>query len=60
MPSNSKNWKFTEEQRPAVCNGELCPACLSDNVMHVGDNPDGMHTNSAYDCMNCGEQWEGY
>ncbi len=53
-------WNFAEEQRDAVCKGEICPHCLQTNVKHVGNNPDGMNLNAAYDCLDCGEQWEGY
>lgn len=54
------NWKFKEEQRDAVCKGLLCPKCLSSNIKEVGANPDGRAMNYAYDCVSCGEQWEGY
>lgn len=53
-------WIFREDQRDAVCKGELCPACLRENVVCVGSNCDMMNMNLAFDCKDCGEQWEGY
>lgn len=53
-------WQFTEEQRDAVCRGELCPRCLSNNVECVAYNWDGVNANFAFDCQQCGEEWEGY
>ena len=51
---------FTEEERPAVCKGQLCPKCKNTDIEYVGCNPDGIHMNKAYDCRTCGAQWEGY
>jgi len=55
-----KDWTFTEEQTDAVCKGEVCPKCQSGNIKCVGSVPDGINNNFAYDCKECGEQWEGY
>lgn len=55
-----KDWKFVEEQRDAVCKGLMCPSCLGPNVKSVGSVPDGFNLNQAFDCQDCGEQWEGY
>lgn len=57
---DKKTWKFPEEQRPAVCQGQLCPACLGTNIKCVGAAPDMINMNMAFDCQDCGEQWEGY
>jgi hypothetical protein len=57
--SNNK-WICTEEQLDSVNRGKLCPACLSNNVKCVGANPDLTNLNAAYDCLDCGEMWEGY
>ncbi len=54
------NWTFTEEQRDSVCKGERCPACGGSNIKGVGSNPTPTEINAAYDCQDCGEQWEGY
>ena len=54
------DWKFTEEQRPAVCRGELCPMCLTNEIEVVGCTPDGFNMNHIYKCASCGERWEGY
>lgn len=40
--------------------GELCLKCGGQRIQHVGCNPDGMATNHAYNCRDCGHQWEGY
>jgi hypothetical protein len=54
-------FNFSEEQRDAVCKGELCPQCLSpDQIKCVGAVPDGINMNIAYDCLGCGAEWEGY
>jgi hypothetical protein len=55
-----EDWKFTEEQRDLVCEGKLCPRCLSTNVREVTHNPDLINLNIGYDCDDCQEQWEGY
>lgn len=60
MPSRDKEWIFTEDQRDAVCKGELCPRCLGKNIKCAGAVPDGIHLNMGFDCLECGEQWEGY
>ena len=51
---------FTEDQRDDVCNGKICPACLGTNIKYVGCVPDGLNLNRAFDCKDCGAQWEGY
>ena len=55
-----EEWTFAEEQRNAVCEGEMCPRCLSTNVILTGHSYDMINLNAAYDCADCGEQWEGY
>lgn len=54
------DWKFTEEQRPAVCRGELCPKCLGTDTKQVGSVPDYISFNYVHECGTCGERWEGY
>lgn len=53
-------WIFTENQRDAVCKGELCPECLGKNIKCVDHHFDGYNMNAAYDCLDCKAQWEGY
>lgn len=53
-------WKFDESQRDSVCLGKLCPACLGANIKYVGCVPALTEINMAFDCADCGEQWEGY
>lgn len=56
----SERWELTDEERDKACRGELCPKCKGINIKCVGNNPDLMSMNYAYDCEDCGEQWEGY
>jgi predicted RNA-binding Zn-ribbon protein involved in translation (DUF1610 family) len=51
---------LTAKERDLVCQGKICPECKGGNVEHVGSNPDGRSMNHAYDCSDCGAQWEGY
>jgi len=51
---------FTEEQRHSVCEGELCPHCLGNNIETKGGVPDGINLNMAYQCKDCKAEWEGY
>jgi hypothetical protein len=48
------------ECNDAACRGELCPNCHSRDIKHVGNVPDGMNLNNAYDCQDCQHSWEGY
>lgn len=57
---SKEEWKFKEEHRVDVCKGKLCPKCLGTNIKQVNCNPDGRAMNYAYDCKDCGAQWEGY
>ena len=57
---NQSNWIFTEDQRDAVCRGNLCPACLGNNIKNVSYNFDGMNMNAGFDCLDCNAKWEGY
>lgn len=41
-------------------NGEMCPYCFSESVIHVGSAPDFINMNNQYDCKKCGAGWEGY
>lgn len=55
-----KDWQFTEDQRDAVCKGNICPSCLQGNVETTGAVPDGINLNKGFRCGDCGEEWEGY
>ena len=50
----------TKEQMDLASQGKLCPKCGGTDIKYVGNTPDGLYMNSAYDCETCGEQWEGY
>ena len=58
--NDNPDWIFEEHQRDAVCEGKLCPKCLSEDVKEIGCAPDGMNMNYAYRCQSCEETWEGY
>lgn len=60
MTSRAKEWIFTEDQRDAVCKGELCPSCLGTNIECRGYVPDGINLNASLFCKDCAESWEGY
>jgi len=54
-------WQFQESDRDAVCRGEMCPACLTeDAVVSIGAVPDGINVNEQFRCTTCNEEWEGY
>ncbi len=51
---------LVEEEVDKVCKGKMCPVCKSMKIKVVGSHVDGRDINMAYDCEDCGEQWEGY
>ena len=56
----SEKWTFEENQRDAVCKGELCPTCLTCDIVRISMAPDMERLNAVYFCKTCQEEWEGY
>ena len=56
------DWVLTTEEREEACKGKLCPSCKGIDIKWAGSAPDGMYTNTGYNCQNkrCGRKWEGY
>lgn len=63
MTTLVSNWRdsCSEKEQIAVSDGKLCPnpKCKSTNITCMGANPDGTTMNFAYDCADCGTEWEG-
>lgn len=53
------NWIFKESQRP-LCAKVNCVQRAWGVTSSVGCNLTPIALNAAYDCNECGEQWEGY
>ena len=54
--------EYTDDEWELVNIGKLCPnsECKSESTMCVGYAPDGVNVNAAFDCIACGQEWEGH
>tara|TARA_Y100001968_G_C19060238_1_gene573429 strand:- start:100 stop:276 length:177 start_codon:yes stop_codon:yes gene_type:complete len=57
---SSEEWVFEEHERDDVCLGKMCPRCRSTDIVVITFNPTPYALNFGYDCIKCGEMWEGY